>query len=94
MEMVQSEKFYAGLSAADGDCAEAIEAELVSIIPGGLPEDTTLKFVQTLIEIRRELPETTLEGLLWAAIVQGCAVVKMMTAKKPTRKSKLSGRGI
>lgn len=83
---------------AEWDMAEAIEADLEKSLTMGLTEDEMVKFVQTVMEIRKVMPKATVCGVFGAALLCGLDYVHTRLAPMPdakrTRKGKLSGKGL
>jgi hypothetical protein len=61
---LEVEKFYKGLSDAEWDEAGAIEAEVEKLLDEGLSEEAGVGLVRTVMQIRKVMPEATVEGIL------------------------------
>lgn len=70
-----NEKYFAGLSDAEWDEAGAIEAEVEKLLDEGLTEETGMGLVRAVMEIRKVMPEATVEGILEAVFRYGLLYV-------------------
>ena len=103
MENVKTnEEFIKGMSEADWDKAEAIEAEINKQLTEGLSEQVAMAFVRTVMEVQTAVPTATVEGIFDAAMLTGLPCVKIVAGLKSTglrgsklkRNAKLSGTGL
>jgi len=94
--METNEKFFEGLSAAEWDQAEAIETEIAELLGEGFTEEVGLKFVRTVMEIRKAIPNATVGGVFDAALKAGlsdvAATVVIVQAKQVARKRNVGGK--
>lgn len=66
-----NEEFFAGLTEADWDKAEAIESELGKLLKEGLSKDVGLSFVRTVMTVRKAVPDATVGGIFDQALNAG-----------------------
>lgn len=59
MKEITDDAFLKGLSEAEWDNAEAIESEIGALLREGLTEAVGIKFVRTVMELRRAAPDAT-----------------------------------
>jgi hypothetical protein len=96
----KNEMFYKSLSNADWEQAVAIETELVAILHEGLTEDVAIKFIRTVMDVRKTVPQATVGGIFDAALSGGLTYVVAALEKpaqsieRKTRKGKLAGAGL
>lgn len=96
------EKFYKGMSDAEWDEAEAIEAEIGRLLTEGLSEATGPRFVRAFMEIRKVTPTATVEGAFEVALKAGLSYLEAVHAKPAggsikqgkARRGKLVGAGL
>ena len=92
-----NEEYYESLSDADWDNAEAIEAEIHEILSQGFTEEIAVKFVRTVMDLRKTVPNATVWGVFDAALSDGllCVVERVRLAQlrgQPKRKRSLGGK--
>jgi hypothetical protein len=73
--MESIEKYLSGLTEAQMDEAEKIEAELNALVAAGFSERTMLAFVKTIPAICKLSPAATVEGIFEQTLLHGLNVV-------------------
>ena len=96
--MITNDEFFKSMSQADWDKAGAIETEIGEILDQGFTEEVGIKFVRTVMSIRKVMPGATVGGVYDQALSAGlnylsARVLKPATQKK-ARSTKTRVRGV
>lgn len=75
MKKLTVAEHFKSLSMAEWGMAEAIEADLEKSLTMGLTEDEMVKFVQTVMAIRKVMPEANVGGVFDAALMAGLSYI-------------------
>jgi len=102
------DEFLKSLSTAEWDEGEAIEAEIGKLLQQGFTEALGIKFVRTVLEIRRKIPRAAVGRVFDAALDFGLSYWRFELGidpispigsarsikQKKMRRGKLAGAGI
>ena len=86
--MDATEKYLRSLTAAEQDEAEKIEAELNAALHGGFPENVSLKFVQTVMYLRKVAPGSGTAQVFDLALEMGLSCLVARFSAKPRAKGR------
>lgn len=85
-----ADDYFKGLTAAELDEHEQIEAELNKTVREGFSEPSAFAFVTTVIAVRRVYPSATIGGIFEVALMSGLDAVlnSLRTETQPASRSK------
>ena len=72
-----NDDFFRGLSVAESEEAVAIETEIMGQLQEGLSQRVGMTFVRTVMEIKRAVPNATVEGVFEAAMLTGLPSIRL-----------------
>jgi len=97
-------EYIKSLSETECDAAVAIEAELGKILEEGWTEEIAFKFVRTVLEVRKVMPESTVWGIFnWSFLIGVNFLLKYQlpelksgapTKRRKAPRGKLAGAGV
>jgi len=87
-----TDDFVKGMTEAELDVAEKIEAEVGALLTQGLSEKVAMAFVLAVPVIRKRVPGATVEGILESVMLSGVgAVLNSVGVKKAKPKRGIRG---